>query len=68
MKEGNYCLMYISLFLIFFFIFSLIPLVVIGVPIDGFSFFMIFGSSLGMSIIIMEFLVEEIIEEFKKED
>ena len=69
MKEDNYCLMYITLFLVFFFMFSLIPLVVIGVAMDGFTLFMVFGYSFGMAIIIMEFLVEEIedfINELKK--
>ena len=71
MKEGNYCLMYIALILIFFFMFLLIPLVVIGVAMDGFTFFMVFGSSIGMTIIIMEFLVEEIediINELKRSE
>ena len=65
MKEGNYCLMLLVLTLVFFFIFSLIPLVIIGVAIDVFSFFLILGSSLGMGIIILEFLIEDIAEYIK---
>ena len=68
MKDCNYCLLFILLELIFFFALSLIPLVVIGVPIDCFSFFMIFGYSIGITILIKEFIIDVIIEEFKENE